>query len=80
MHLVIAPNGTVRCVYAEEIELHALGQLTVSRGSHVEPDPQGHWLADMSPCAGPKLGPFQHRSQALAAEHAWLEANWLMSP
>ena len=49
----------------------------IARGSHVEPDRQGRWLADMAPCNGPKLGPFDHRSDALAAETAWLEANWL---
>ena len=29
------------------------------------------------PFAGPVLGPFGCRSEALAAEVAWLEANWL---
>jgi hypothetical protein len=29
---------------------------------------------------GPVLGPFALRSEALAAEHAWLEVNWLNPP
>jgi len=44
----------------------------------VEPDQQGRWWADLSPIRGPSLGPFTQRSEALAAEHAWLETNWLV--
>jgi hypothetical protein len=80
MHLVILPSGQGRCIYGEEISLHAIGHLAVSRGSHVEPDEQGQWRADLSPVDGPMLGPFPQRSQALAAEQAWLEAHWLTSP
>ena len=77
MQLVIKPDGAVRCVYGEEIDLHTLGRPAISRGSHVEPDQQGRWFADMSPVGGPKLGPFDLRSDALAAESAWLQAHWL---
>ena len=68
MQLIITPGGAVRCVYSEEIDLAALGSPAISRASHVEPDQQGGWLADLSPAAGPKLGPFSRRSEALAAE------------
>ncbi|HRX78315.1 MAG: hypothetical protein H6821_05590 [Planctomycetaceae bacterium] len=77
MQLVIQPDGSLKCVYGEAIDLHALGQVSISRGSHVEPDSNGQWLADLSPVTGPCLGPFPHRSDALDAEVAWLEANWL---
>jgi hypothetical protein len=77
MQLVVEPGGVVRCIYGEEINLAALGSPAISRASHVEPDQQGRWLADMSPAGGPLLGPFPNRSAALAAEHAWLETNWL---
>jgi hypothetical protein len=77
MLLVVQPSGTVRCIYSEEIPLATLGAVSISRGSHVEPTPDGKWLADLSPVAGPVLGPFADRSQALQAEHDWLEANWL---
>jgi hypothetical protein len=70
---VIDPAGMARCLYGEEIDLAALGKLTIARASHVEPDEDGQWWADLSPVAGPKLGPFALRSQALAAESAWLE-------
>jgi hypothetical protein len=79
MELVITSHGTVRAVYSETIDLHALGRLDIRRGSHVEPDAQGHWKSDLSPVNGPVLGPFAHRSDALAAEHAWLVAHWLVS-
>jgi hypothetical protein len=77
MQLVIESGGVVRCIYGEEIDLTALGSPAISRASHVEPDPQGRWQADMSPMGGPLLGPFGTRSEALVAEHTWLETNWL---
>ena len=77
MQLVIEPSGNARCVYGEAIDLAAIGRLEVTRASHVEPDADGHWRADLSPVDGPQLGPFSHRSLALAAEAAWLETNWL---
>ena len=77
MQLVIEPGGVVRCIYSEEIDLAALGSPAISRASHVEPDQQGRWWADMSPVGGGVLGPFLNRSAALAAEDTWLETNWL---
>ena len=77
MQLLIDPQGRVRCVYDETLPLAELGQMTISRGSHVEPDEIGQWLADLSPVGGPQLGPFATRSAALEAEREWLELNWL---
>jgi hypothetical protein len=77
MQLVIEPGGAVRCIYDEAIDLAALGSPTIVRASHVEPDQQGRWWADLSPVGGPVLGPFVNRSEAIVAEHAWLETNWL---
>ena len=77
MDLVILPGGTVRAVYSEEIDLDSLGHAVITRASHVEPDERGCWLADLRPIGGPVLGPFERRSEALAAEIAWLEAHWL---
>jgi hypothetical protein len=77
MQLVVEPGGVVRCIYTEELDLSALGNPVISRASHVEPDQRGGWLADLSPVRGPMLGPFCRRSEALAAEHTWLETNWL---
>lgn len=77
VQLVITSGGTIHCIYSEQIDLAALGSPAISRASHVEPDQHGRWLADLSPVNGPLLGPFNSRSEALAAEHAWLETNWL---
>ena len=77
MTFLIDHGGQVRCLYAEAIELATLGPITIRRASHVEPDCDGQWWADLQPVHGPKLGPFSRRSQALEAETAWLELHWL---
>ena len=77
MQIIIEVGGAVRAIYTEELELATLGSPTISRASHVEPDQQGCWWADLAPVNGPTIGPFQNRSEALAAEQAWLETNWL---
>jgi hypothetical protein len=77
MNLVISLRGQIRCIYDETINLAALGELSISRASSVEPDEQGRWWADLGCVKGPLLGPFTVRSQALAAERNWLESNWL---
>jgi hypothetical protein len=41
--------GSVMCLYSEAIDLAALGRLVISRASHVEPDQNGRWLADLAP-------------------------------
>lgn len=80
MQLVVAPDGTVRCIYSEEIDLSQLGRVTITRGSHVEPTDAGEWIADLSPVSGPVLGPFHNRSEALAAEVEWLEQHVIVPP
>lgn len=77
MDIVISPTGVGHCIYSEDFPLSELGQLKISRASHVEPGEDGKWWADMSPVDGPKLGPFDERTEALACEVTWLEENWL---
>lgn len=77
MLLRIDSYGQVHCLYTEVVDLAALGPLSIQRASHVEPDDAGRWWADLSPVGGPRLGPYARRSDALAAEVAWLETNWL---
>jgi hypothetical protein len=72
MELVVRGNGAVSCIYDEALDLRELGGLTIKRASHVEPDAEGNWVADMGPVGGPIMGPFGTRSEALAAERAWL--------
>ena len=72
MELVVDAGGDVRCVYGEELDLRELGKLQITRASHVEPDRDGFWWADMGPVDGPVLGPFKNRTEALGAERGWL--------
>jgi hypothetical protein len=80
MELVVSPAGSIRCVYDEAIDLHALGRSTITRASIVEPDAEGRWTADLRPIGGGVLGPFGRRGEALAAELAWLQQHWLCRP
>ena len=77
VELVIDPAGTATCLYTEDLDLAQLGEVRVRRASHCEPDEYGQWWADLAPVAGPKLGPFTKRSEALAAKVAWLRQHWL---
>jgi hypothetical protein len=72
--LIIDPQGGIHCLYSEAVDLASLGSLSIRRVSHVEPDAQGQWWADLAPMHGPKLGPFPTRSRALDAERIWFEA------
>jgi hypothetical protein len=78
MRLVVEPDGKVRAIYSEEIPLETLGRPRITRASVVEPDGNGRWHADLRLLLGPVLGPFACRSEALAAEVAWLERYWLL--
>ena len=77
MDLIVTPCGDCRCIYSETLDLASLGILQIRRASHVEPNEQGQWMADLSPVGGPMLGPFTNRSAALSAEVAWLHEHWL---
>ena len=81
MDLIISPAGIGHAIYSEAIPLDHIGRLAIRRASHVEPDAAGLWWADMSPVDGPRIGPFERRSEALTAEVSWLEnnpANWTL--
>ncbi len=73
MNLLILPGGNVVTVYSEVFELAALGELLIRRAGRVEPDAAGRWWADLSGLSGPRLGPFDCRSVAVAAEEDWLQ-------
>jgi len=77
MQIIIQPDGNAKCVYDEAIDVNELGVVAISRGSHVEPDSSGQWLADLGTVSGPMLGPFVLRSEALDAEREWLQRFWL---
>ena len=51
----------------------------IIRASHVEPDRQGRWLADLSPVAGPVLGTVRAPQRGPSTpSRAWLERHWLV--
>ena len=77
MQMRIDARGGIACLYSEVIDLAAFGLLSIQRASLVEPDAKGGWWADLMPVRGPKLGPFQRRSEALQAEECWLEEHRL---
>lgn len=74
MELVVGCNGGVKCIYDDALDLREFGKLQITRASHVEPDRDGNWWADMGPVDGPVLGPFRSRAEALQAERGWLAA------
>lgn len=74
MELVVDAGGGVRCIYDEALDLREIGKLQITRASHVEPDSDGNWIADMGPSGGPVLGPYGSRTEALRAEREWLAA------
>jgi hypothetical protein len=80
MELVVDAGGDVRCIYDEALDLREIGKLQITRASHVEPDAEGYWWADMEPSGGPVLGPYGSRAEALGAEREWLTQRVAESP
>ncbi|MBI3352652.1 MAG: hypothetical protein HY036_08740 [Nitrospirae bacterium] len=76
MIITFTTDGTAQAIYTEQIALNELGKVTHTRASHVEPDENGEWVADLSLVGGPKLGPFKRRSEAIKREIKWLETNY----
>jgi len=73
--IFIGPDGKIVSIYNDNVDLSSVGKVKIRRASHVEPDKNGKWVADLSPVGGPKLGPFKRREDALRAEVVWLEKN-----
>jgi hypothetical protein len=72
MESVVDAGGSVRCIYGEAPDPREIGKLQATRASHVEPDAQGYWWADLRPSGGPVLGPFRSRLEVLEKEREWL--------
>lgn len=71
----IGADGTITAIYSDDLaDLFAEGHVHIQRASHVEPEPDGTWSADLAPIGGPKLTGFRLRQDALDAEIAFLEA------
>lgn len=77
MILRIHKSGVVDAIHDDRFDWRMLGDLKIKRASHVEPDENNNWWADLSPINGPVLGPFSMRNDALNAEIAWLHEHIL---
>lgn len=74
--IVIRRDGLIQFIYSDELRpLVEMGNVQIQRVSHVEPK-GSFWFADMSIVAGPMLGPYTLRSEALAAEEEYLHSNF----
>ena len=80
--ILISPDGKSRFIYSDEVAsvMREVGTLNTKRASHVEPNEDGEWMADLSPVGGPLLGPFETRAGALAAESVWIDSNNIPIP
>ena len=79
MLVLLQLNGTLRFIYDETVDLSAVGPVQILRVSQIEADRSARWHADLLPVAGPVLGPFALRSEALRAEVNWLMDQWLLN-
>ena len=77
MMIRIYPDGYLRFLYEDRLNLSEIGRVRMSRASWVEPDSEGRWWVDLDHSRGPVLGPFTTRAEALKAEVDWLERNRL---
>ena len=77
MQLIVLVDGRIRYLYQESLDLSPLGEMTITRASHLEPDESAQWWADLGRSSGPRIGPFSRRSAALQAEQSWLEGHLL---
>jgi hypothetical protein len=72
----IKPGGVIATLYKDETapSLRSMGKSTITRASHVEPDPDqnGDWMVDLTPSGGPVTKGFKTRSAALEFEEKWL--------
>jgi len=80
MKIKINTDGTACLLYMEDIPIEELGKVdSIKRLFHVEPTQDNRWTAtvgmDTPECV--VLGPFEKRSDALAAEVEWIEENIL---
>lgn len=88
MHVIrISKDGTARFIHSDTLrKLMVPGVTSIRRASHVEPGDPGKgqdplsWYADMKPCNGPALGPFETRDVALKEEVRWLHQQKIPVP
>jgi hypothetical protein len=78
-HVIQCNNGEITYIYDDKLIRLAehSASLFTARASHVEPDDDGTWTVDLSPCNGPIRQGFQLRQEALDFEREWIEENVL---
>ena len=62
-------------IYEDGHPLLALGRPEITRASHVEPNEDGLWVADMGPVGGPRLEKQATSALAIDQEIDWLKQN-----
>lgn len=74
--LSVDENLQVKALWHDDLEdvLPCLGEVNLSRASHVEPRGR-YWYADLAPVGGPEFGPFTKRQDAINAEIDWISKN-----
>ena len=75
MTLEVTPDGNIRCLYTDEIDLPQLGRLQVSRASHVEFDNHLRKWTVTSAKTGRRLHSSMTREQALEWERQYYSPN-----
>ena len=70
MGLVVRTGGDATCIYDEGLDLRKLGKLQITRASHVEPDAEGYWWADLGPVAGPVAGALRQQVSGVGGGEA----------
>ena len=75
---VVNNEGLTSTIYDEKVEnfdFEAIGEYRIARAGRVEPDANNNFYVDLSivdPTA-PQLGPFRTKTEAVAAEVAYIE-------
>lgn len=70
-------SGEAVFIYEDGHPLLELGRPDIKRASHVEPNEEGLWVADMGPVGGPRLEGRVMRGEALELEREWLRERYL---
>ena len=73
MIIDLLPNGTIKCLYNEQLDLASLGKLKIKRASYVEfNNKKQRWEAKLP--SGKLIGIGKTRSKAVIAEIKYLES------
>lgn len=74
MHILVTNSGSIQFIHSDELfnALKDIGTPSIRRASNVEPTDDSLWTATMRD--GVIIGPFDSRTEALAAEVALLES------